>query len=163
MRTDPGNLRQALTQRVVGMPSLQFDLKARNPLHELIVFLLELGQQVSRWHRQRVVGIFQQRWQAPRDHLDTVRQADSVLQQNAAHVVTQCDAVAHQQPAAVVQTQNGSLLRRLGVHEMLGRCTASQIASASLRSFLFDFRYGLTKAGAISRTVWPNFVKIPAQ
>jgi hypothetical protein len=35
---------------------------------------------------------------------------------------------------------------------MLGRCAASQIASASTASFLFDFTKGLTNCGAISRT-----------
>ena len=35
---------------------------------------------------------------------------------------------------------------------MLGRPTASQIASASLASFFCDFTYGFTNCGAISRT-----------
>ena len=38
---------------------------------------------------------------------------------------------------------------------MFGRLTASQIASASLPSFLPLLRYGVTNFGAINFTVWP--------
>jgi hypothetical protein len=39
---------------------------------------------------------------------------------------------------------------------MFGLATASQIASASLPSFLPLLRYGVTNFGAISFTVWPH-------
>jgi hypothetical protein len=42
---------------------------------------------------------------------------------------------------------------------MLGRATASQIASASLPSFLSLLRYGVTNFAAISFTVCPNWLK----
>jgi phage/plasmid-like protein (TIGR03299 family) len=44
----------------------------------------------------------------------------------------------------------------IGTKRMLGRLTASQIASASAASFLFVFTYGFTNCGAISRTVCPK-------
>src|SRR5882757_854555 len=43
-----------------------------------------------------------------------------------------------------------------GTNRMLGHETASQIASASLLSFLPLFRYGLTNLGAIRRGSWPS-------
>jgi hypothetical protein len=46
---------------------------------------------------------------------------------------------------------------------MLGRDTASQIASASAASFLLAFTYGLTNWGAIKRTVCPNPCSFLAQ
>jgi hypothetical protein len=46
---------------------------------------------------------------------------------------------------------------------MLGRDTASPIASASLTSFLFDLTYGFTNWGAMSRTVRPHAVSTRAQ
>jgi hypothetical protein len=45
----------------------------------------------------------------------------------------------------------------------LGRVTASQIASASLRSFLSLLRYGFTNCGLIIFTRWPNSAKRRAQ
>src|SRR4051795_4740385 len=42
---------------------------------------------------------------------------------------------------------------------MVGRDAASQIASASLRSFLPRLTNGLTYCGGISRTVWPNLCR----
>jgi hypothetical protein len=39
---------------------------------------------------------------------------------------------------------------------MAGRLTASQMASASLPSFLPFRRYGMTKRGAIMRASWPR-------
>jgi hypothetical protein len=45
-----------------------------------------------------------------------------------------------------------------GTKRMFGRVTASQIASASLPSFLPLLRYGATNFGAISFTVCPNTV-----
>ena len=50
-----------------------------------------------------------------------------------------------------------------GTKRIFGRTTASQIASASLRSLLFVFTYGFTNCGAISRTVWPNSESFRAQ
>ena len=46
---------------------------------------------------------------------------------------------------------------------MLGRPTASQIAAASLRSFLSFLRYAATNCGAISRGSWPSFLNSRAQ
>jgi len=46
---------------------------------------------------------------------------------------------------------------------MLGRLTASQIASASLASFFCDFRKGFTKCGEISRTLCPRALRTRAQ
>ncbi len=39
----------------------------------------------------------------------------------------------------------------IATKRIVGRSTASQIGSASLRSFLFDFTDGLTKCGLINR------------
>jgi hypothetical protein len=38
---------------------------------------------------------------------------------------------------------------------MVGRVTASALASASRLSFLFDLTYGFTNWGAMSFTSWP--------
>ena len=50
-----------------------------------------------------------------------------------------------------------------GTKRMVGRPTASQMASASFRSFLFDFTYGVTNWGLIRRTWWPRSVSTLAQ
>jgi len=56
-----------------------------------------------------------------------------------------------------METLQVLLLDRLGrTKRMLGRLTASQIASASLASFFCDFTYGFTTCGAISPTVCLN-------
>ena len=46
---------------------------------------------------------------------------------------------------------------------MLGRPTASQMASASFASFLLPFTYGLTNCGAIKRTSCPSLISSRAQ
>src|SRR5215468_6507742 len=46
---------------------------------------------------------------------------------------------------------------------MVGRVTASAIASASRLSFLFDLTYGFTNWGAMSLTSWPWARKQRAQ
>ena len=46
-----------------------------------------------------------------------------------------------------------------GTKRIEGRLTASQIAAASLPSFLPLLRYGTTNLGAISFTVWPCCAK----
>jgi len=50
-----------------------------------------------------------------------------------------------------------------GTKRMLGRATASQIASASAASFLLVLTYGLTNCGAINLTSWPNPSNLRAQ
>lgn len=41
---------------------------------------------------------------------------------------------------------------------MLGRVTASNIASAPLKSFLLPFPYGFTRRGLINFTTCPSFI-----
>ena len=50
----------------------------------------------------------------------------------------------------------------IGTKRMVGRVTASQIASASPASVLPRFTYGLTYAGDISRTSWPSSLDLAA-
>jgi hypothetical protein len=60
--------------------------------------------------------------------------------------------------ASSVQCQSTACISAVftATKRIFGRPTASPIASASLRSFLFVFTYGFTNCLAISRTVWPN-------
>ena len=50
-----------------------------------------------------------------------------------------------------------------GTNRMFGRPTASQIASASFRSFLLDLTYGVTNCGLINRTSCPSSESVLAQ
>ena len=51
----------------------------------------------------------------------------------------------------------------MGTKRMVGRVTASQIASASAASFFMVFTYGLTNCGAMSFTVCPSAESLRAQ
>lgn len=52
----------------------------------------------------------------------------------------------------------GAALLFIGTKRMLGRITASQIASASFASFLPCLRQALTPLGGTSRTWWPSAI-----
>lgn len=57
----------------------------------------------------------------------------------------------------------GAALLFIGTKRMLGRVTASQIASASIASFLPRSRQALTSFGGTSRTSWPSAITSRAQ
>lgn len=52
----------------------------------------------------------------------------------------------------------GAALLFIGTKRMLGRVTASQIASASFASFLPRLRQALTPLGGTNRTWWPSAI-----
>lgn len=56
------------------------------------------------------------------------------------------------------EARGGAALLFIGTKRMLGRVTASQIASASFASFLPRLRQALTPLGGTSRTSWPSAV-----
>lgn len=57
----------------------------------------------------------------------------------------------------------GAALLFSGTKRMLGRVTASQIASASVASFLPRLRQALTPLGRTSRTSWPSAINSRTQ
>lgn len=57
----------------------------------------------------------------------------------------------------------GAALLFIGTKRMLGRVTASQIASASVASFLPRLRQALTPLGGTSRTWWPSAINSRSQ
>lgn len=52
----------------------------------------------------------------------------------------------------------GAALLFTGTKRMLGRVTGSQIAAASVASFLPRLRQALTSLGGTSRTWWPSAI-----
>jgi hypothetical protein len=62
-----------------------------------------------------------------------------------------------------VPTAADNLARRGGPECGSLSFTASAIASASMKSFLFDFTKGFTNWAGISRTSWPLLMQRPAE
>jgi hypothetical protein len=81
------------------------------------------------------------------------RQADAKFEQETVHLVTGLRAVAHQRLADPVQADRVCCDSVFGVtNRMDGRAAASQIASASTKSFLLLLTKGRTNCGEMSLT-----------
>src|SRR5271168_2896015 len=132
---DAGNGRQALARLILPMPSHQ----ARLDRLQLGVQPLELigqqGEHLARQGRHALVGR-----EPPLqfgDLLRTLWRGDAELRRMAAHRVDQHGALLDQQvarPSIVSAACCSAVL--IGTNRMVGRLIASQIASASIASFL---------------------------
>jgi len=75
-------------------------------------------------------------WQFRAQEADTLAHGDPAFQHEGANLVDDAGALRHQPLAHPVQRLQIQLPPRSGRHELIvGRCTASAIASASLKSF----------------------------
>ena len=138
------------------MPGLNLRFK----FSTLVIKLFEMIQQAlnkyAKGARQLVAGILNQFWNARTNIVDALWNDDSEFGEKAPYLIALRRASLHESLLHSVKCENGLLLDIFdGTKRMFGRPTASQIASASAKSFLFVLTYGLTKCGAIRRTVCP--------
>lgn len=92
-------------------------------------------------------------------------QADTELQQKAVHRVGRLGAIVEPRLAHAVQRRQR--LQGLGLgggaKRIVGRTAASQMASASMKSFLLPSTKGRTYCGEISLTSWPKEMSLRAR
>jgi hypothetical protein len=119
----------------------------------------DLANHFAHYPAQFIVGMFQKLGQRATQVSDSLRNDNAIFGQQAACLIDQSRANFHQLLPYSMDRLH-ILLRRAvltATNRIDGRLAASQIASASLASFLLAFTYGFTKFGPIWRISWPSF------
>ena len=133
------------------VPSLDLHLQ----LADLFVEFLEMIHQSLHQQPGRagplVGGIFDQLRHPLGNVGDPLRNDEAELSEETAYLVAQAmRALTKPWRTRCSDRTDCCSMFLIGTNLMFGRATASQIASASLASFLLVFTYGLTNCGAIS-------------
>lgn len=116
-------------------------------------------------HRRELGCLFgKQPGQHRAQRIEALSDLDATVEQEAADLVGERQALLQHPVACPVQRLHVHCSSvRTGTKRMVGSTTASEIASASLKSFFCDFTNGLTNCAGNSLTVWPSAKNLRAK
>ena len=137
---DAGDGLQAPTRRRGPCLLLQPLFQSHNPFVQMNPFLLKFRYQVAPQRIQPPVGRFQDRRQAPAQGRRSPGDREAEFQQQPTDLVDDRRTLGdgpRSQPMDGLQFLLATVL--IATNRIVGRVTASAIASASRKSFLFDF------------------------
>jgi hypothetical protein len=146
------------------VPGQQLPLQRSNRRLDPLDLICQHLQYLPRHSRQAPIAIIANNGNQLVDIAQALRRHHSEPCKMCPQRVHQHRALAHQLLAAPMEQLVRLLLRRLDRHNrIVGRPTASQIASASAASCLLRLMYAFTYCAGISRTSWPSAPSSRAQ
>jgi hypothetical protein len=159
-RADAGDAQQTLADIVVSELARQLLVDLTDLCVKVLKVFVQTFEDRDQPRRQFVHG---ENSRQTRNGSLSHRQTDAVLEQEAMHLVGCPGAIAHHRFAHAMQNRRVCCDSVFAVTNLIvGRDAASQIASASTKSFLFDLTNGRTNCGEISLTMCPNVASLRA-
>ena len=111
--------------------------------------------------RENIAACRQDARQLGAQETDSLAHRDAAFQHEGADLIDDAGALTDQSLAHAVQRLQIELLSVLvATNLIVGRCTASAITSASLKSFFCPLLYGRTYLAGINRASWPSATRI---
>jgi hypothetical protein len=146
------------------MPRLDLGFQFEHLAVQVVEVIQQAGDELPKQTRQRIVRVFRQLGDVSSNLRDPLGDDQTEFAQQPANLVG-CAVRALTKPCLTRCRDRTACCPTVltGTNRMLGRVTASQIASASAASFLLVLTYGFTNCGAISLTVCPRLSSSRAQ